>query len=71
MKLIKRGHMLPPVWEGRCRKCFSLFEDSDENVKREGAIEMCPRQGYRFAHRDCPECGAKAGFAAILYPKAT
>ena len=67
MKLIKKGARLHPKWEGECRKCGSTFEATDEEV-RTGKVESCPREHYEFAHRDCPECGAKAGWAIILYP---
>ena len=67
MKLTKRGDKLDRKWAGRCRICGSEYEDTEENVRR-GKSERCPREGYEFAHRDCPECGAKAGMAVILYP---
>jgi hypothetical protein len=66
MKLIKKGK-LPRIWRGSCRKCQAEFEDTEAHV-REGKTESCPRERYGFAHRDCPECGAKAGNAVILYP---
>lgn len=69
MKLIKKGERLTIIWRGCCRTCGSEFEDTNENV-RKGKVENCMREHYEFAHRDCPECGAKAGGrGVILYPK--
>jgi len=67
MKLIKAGDKHKIIWRGDCRYCGSMFEDTDENVKL-GKVESCNREYYSFAHRDCPECGRKAGSAVILYP---
>jgi hypothetical protein len=67
MKLIKAGNKHKQIWQGECRHCGSTFEDTDEIV-RLGVVESCPREHYEFAHRDCPECGRKAGGAVILYP---
>ena len=68
MNCIKEGS--PPagkLWRGWCRKCHSVFEDLEENVRR-GKVDRCPREQYEFAHRDCPQCGAAAGSGVILYP---
>jgi hypothetical protein len=67
MKLIKAGNKLKRIWRGTCRNCESEFEDTEENVRR-GKVESCIREREEFAHRDCPECGRKAGGAVILYP---
>ena len=67
MKLIKSGNKLKRIWRGTCRNCESEFEDTEEIV-RLGKVERCMREHYEFAHRDCPECGRKAGRAVILYP---
>lgn len=67
MELVKKGRKQQQVWRGECRVCGSFFKDTDKNV-RGGKVDRCPREQYEFAHRDCPECGAKAGNAVILYP---
>ena len=67
MKLINAGNKHPGIGRGTCRNCDSEFEDTDENV-RLGKVESCIRERDEFAHRDCPECGRKAGRAVILYP---
>jgi hypothetical protein len=67
MKLIKAGNKLKKIWRGECRNCGSEFEDTEENV-RLGKVESYIREREEFAHRDCPECGRKAGWAVILYP---
>ena len=67
MKCTKVGRNHERLWTGSCRNCGSEFEDTWENIKKQG-FENYQRDGS-FAHRACPQCGAKAGSAVILYPK--
>jgi hypothetical protein len=64
MKLIRKGNLKERVWGGSCRECNSEFEA----LEKELDITHDQRDGS-FAHADCPECGAKAGSAVILYLK--
>lgn len=66
MKCTKKGNNPDnQVWTGSCRKCKAEFEA----VRSELKVDRCPREGYEFAHSYCSECGAKSGFAVILYPQ--
>ena len=51
-------------WAGHCRQCKAEFEAQRDEIN----VNRCPREGYEFAHKECPECGAKSGCAVILYP---
>jgi len=65
MKCIKKSKKKDAVWRGTCRACKSAFEAIESELK----TQTCPREHYRYAYRDCSECGAKGGMAIIFYPK--
>lgn len=67
MKLIKKGKKISQTFKGSCSSCGAVFEAirSELQVKRGDQ-----REPGEFAHKNCTECGAKAGMGGIIfYPK--
>ena len=67
MKLIRKGTKRAEKFVGECRTCGAEFEANRNELQVEPGSQLEPGE---FAHANCTECGAKAGFGAVLlYPK--
>lgn len=65
MKITKRGVPNWNVWEGRCSKCNSEAQATEDELT---SIYRCQRNGSHSWEK-CPVCGAGPNYGMLFKPK--